>query len=291
MSLVKRFGFVALMSTLISALIGLGCSGCVEVRKEPGLDNYKSYFSKQEEAEKRLTKYIVDRTVRVVIYCKVVNSDTGKIVKKEKERGWGTGAILVSTKNYSYIQTANHVVDIKKTTRKDNLTRICRFGIERRDVYNRVKDLYKGRIHVAAIDENKDIALLKAHYNFGVSSKIATTSHIGQNVKLIGFPALRGIKKAHLSYGAGKVATLNMGTKNSLRKMKYQMRVSIGAYFGNSGGAIWNSKGKLVGIATLLTGFRTLGGFVPQQDCLYGPGVKALREFYSDNPEFGVRLF
>lgn len=291
MSLIKRFGFVALMSILISTLIGLGCSGCVEVRKEPSLENYKSYFSKQEKAEKRLTKYIVNRTVRVITYCKVVNLDTGKVVKKEKEYGWGTGAILVSARNYSYIQTANHVVDIKKTIQKDNRIRICRFGIERRDVYNRVKDLYKGGINVVAVDKNKDIAVLKIPHNFGVNSKIAATSHIGQDVKLIGFPALRGIKKAHLSYGSGKIATLNMGTKNSLRKMKYQMRIGIGGYFGNSGGAVWNNKGELVGVATLITGFRTLGGFVPQQDCLYGPGVRALREFYLKNPEFGVRLF
>lgn len=277
------FGFVS--TAVLFVFLTLGCNGgCTTVTQQQkfGFQRFDGYSAETEATEQRLIKHIADRTVRISVMCKIVN-EKGEIVKNYFPSGWGSGTIVMSTSKYSLIQTANHVMDNKNET-QDNLTRICdKYTVERRDLNNRVVFTYSGRIDIVVADEINDISVFKVYANLGVSSAIAKSASIGQEIRILAYPGLRGLKGSHLSYSRGYIATLNIGKANSLRNADDQMRVATFGFFGSSGSGVWNIRGELVGVVTMLTGFNTFGGFVPQQDCIYGPSAKALRTFYTKN--------
>lgn len=233
----------------------------------------------QELAEKRLIEYVTERTVRITTHCQVVNTKTGKIIQKYKERGWGTGTILVSTKNYSLIQTAAHVTKVMEKTSGDLKMSCDKFFLEKRDSKNNIIKTY-GKVSVYKKDIKHDIAVLMVPYNMGVSSKLADTSYIGQRIRLLGYPHLRGVSGTHLSYASGHIMTLNIGKQKTWNNTKGKARFSAVGYFGNSGGAVWNSQGQIVGIVTSMIGFRTLGGYVPQHGSIYGLDLEHIKKFY-----------
>lgn len=258
---------------------GYGCSMQPPVRN--GDISFNANSGSTEEVEKKLIDYIAKRVVRVVLLCQVVNIETGDIVQKYKEAGWGTGAIVVSTDKYSLIQTAAHVIETK-TTLTGNLQKTCdRFSIEQRDVNNKIINTYD-KVGILTSDATRDIGVLRVPYNLGVSSRLANSVLLGQSVRVLSYPSLRGIKNPQLSYSNGHIATINMGRENSLNKSPNQMRIDLFGYMGSSGGAVWTSDGKLVGTVTMLVGWRTFGGYIPQHSCLYGPSVVALKNFYKE---------
>ena len=258
---------------------GYGCSMQPPIRN--GDTSFNADGNSKEEAEKKLINYISKRVVRVVILCQIVNIETGVIIQKYKETGWGTGAIVVSTDKYSLIQTAAHVIDTSTTT-KGNLQKTCdKFSIEQRDVNNKIINTYD-KVGILTSDATRDIGVLRIPYNLSVSSRLANSIYLGQRVRVIGYPFLRGIKKSQLSYSNGHVATINIERENSINKSPNQMRIDLFGYMGSSGGAVWTSDGRLVGTVTMLTGWRTFGGYIPQHSCLYGPSVVALKNFYRE---------
>lgn len=271
-----------LMVVMTTLFVGCNGSGCAV---QPGATRtgdtaFDGSHGKAEEVEKRLTKYISKRVVRVVRLCQVRNMKTGMIKEDYKEKGWGTGAIVVSTKHYSLIQTAAHVAETSEKTSGDLIRSCDKFLIEQRDLNNKVVATY-GKVGILARDETRDIGVLRVPYDLGVSSRLATNVYIGQRVRILAYPWLRGIDKAHLSYSSGHIGTLNIPRKHSLRKSPNQMRIDAFGYLGTSGGAVWTSDGKLVGIVTHLTGWKPfLQDIIPQNGCLYGPTVEALRNFY-----------
>ncbi len=235
-----------------------------------------------EKRHKELLEYISKRTVRIVIHCQTVNKKTGKITQPYKPSGWGTGAILKSTKKYSLIQTAAHVVsdsvkensDLKKTCNK--------YSIEKKDLNNKIIATYD-KVAIYKKDVKHDIAVLMVPYNLKVSSKFADSTYIGQKIHLLGYPKLRSVTGKHLSYAPGYIMSLNLGNQSTWKNTKGIARYSAVGYFGNSGGAIWDDNGKIVGVVTSMIGFRTLGGYIPQHGSLYGLGLKSIKKFYREN--------
>lgn len=283
----RKFLTVAMM-VMLSLFIGCNGYGCAiqPAAVRNGDSSFNGGHGKTEEVEKRLVEYISKRVVRVVVQCQVLDVESGKIVQEYKEAGWGTGAIIVSTDNYTLIQTAAHVIELKTTTSGDKVRTCDRFIIEQRDLNNKVIATY-GNVGIVAKDDTRDIGVVRIPYNLGVSSKLADSVYIGQRIRILAYPWLRGIQKAHLSYASGYIATINLGRKNSLRKSPNQMRIDAFGFMGSSGGAVWTSDGKLVGIVTMLTGWRTFGGYIPQHSCLYGPSVEALKNFYREK---GIKI-
>lgn len=278
----RTVSFSALTAVLI--FLSLGCNGgCTNgANNRLGYKRFYGYhFINNESVEKDLIKHISRRTVRISVSCKIVGPNN-IVFDDYKDSGWGSGAIVYSSKNYSLIQTANHVVSNNASLLV--VHRICdRFTIEQRNINNQIIYTYKGKVDIYATDRANDIAVLKVYKNFGVSSAIARSTHLGQSIRTFGYPHLRGIKKSHLSYSRGYIATISMGKDNNLNNAPTQMRVAVSGYFGSSGGAIWNIHGEIVGIVTMLTGFPHEYGYIPQQDCIYGPTSDGLRSFYHRN--------
>jgi len=277
-----------LLSCLAMVVLLVNCNSCVEVSSgnvRYGFERYTNFYSSPEKAEKALIDHIAKRTVRVIARCMVINTATNTVTIPYKDVGWGTGTIMSSVGDHSIVQTAYHVVMDNDLVSGD-LKRVCdRFAIEQRDTNNIVISTFRGKIEVVASDKESDLAALKVYTNFGVSSAVARVSYLGQSIRIIGYPFLRGVKGVHLSYEKGHISTINMGYKPSA-----QIRVGASGYFGNSGGAVWNQQGELVGTVNSMVGFRTLGGFVPQPNCLYGAGVHALRAFYVHNSSLSYIL-
>lgn len=268
---------VALACILAMCLIVINCNACVTVKDASLESRLHKAFDTTEKRERELTEYIVSRTVRVIIRC-VVTDMNGNIVRDKFDAGWGTGAIILSKGEYSLIQTANHVVKNEPIVAW-GYKRVCDgFAIEQRDINNKLVSRFDGKIVVYATDKDADLAILRVSYNYGVSSKIAPEVYLGQSVRVVGFPSLRAIEGAHISYERGHVSTVNMG-KNTF--VKYAVRYGTTGFFGNSGGAIWNLRGEIVGTFTHMTGFSTDAGFIPQHGCVYGPGLRALIDFYT----------
>ena len=74
-----------------------------------------------------------------------------------------------------------------------------------------------------------------------------------------------------------------MGVQSTWKNTKDIARYSAVGYFGNSGGAVWDDNGKIVGTVTSMIGFRTLGGYVPQHGSLYGLDLNYIKKFYREN--------
>ena len=210
---------------LIAVLMFTGCTnGSCTIQPPPirigDADFILDKSNSRELIEKRLIEYTTKRTVRITTHCQVVNTKTGKIIKKYKEHGWGTGTILVSTKRYSLIQTAAHVTKITEKTSGDLKMTCDKFFLEKRDTKNNVIKTY-GKVSVYKKDIKHDIAVLMVPYNLGVSSKLADTSYIGQRIRLLGYPSLRGVSGKHLSYASGHIMTLNMGKQKQWKNSNY----------------------------------------------------------------------
>lgn len=250
----------------------------------PGDLEFKSQWAvKQEKEERLLLEYIAKRTVRVISSCKIVNTKTGKVAQKYKESGWGTGAVIISKNNYSLIQTAFHVVDHTDTVKGGYKKSCDKFVLERRDLSNKITGIYD-KVTIYKKNKTLDIAVLIVPYDLGVSSSFSDKMYIGQKIRLLGYPYLRGVSGKHLSYADGKILTINMGKQPTWKDVTDITRYSTIGYFGNSGGAVWTSEGKIVGIITSMTGFRTmLGSFIPQSGCLYGLGLNGIRNFYKQS--------
>ncbi len=275
----KRHYLISVL--ILFFLVGCSNNGCAmqpSVSRIGDVDLNANEVLKVQR-KKKFLKYIAARTVRIIIQCQVLNTKTNKITKPYKSKGWGTGTILVSTDNYSYIQTAAHVVTNSEKINGDLKETCDKYLLERRGLDNKVIKVY-GKVAIYKKDTKQDIAVLIVPYSLNVSSKFAKTSYIGQRVHLLGYPSLRGVSGTHLSYASGYIMTLNMGKQKNWKSSKGIARSSAVGYFGNSGGAIWTNSGKIVGMVTSLVGFRTFGGFIPQHGSLYGLDLKHIKEFY-----------
>jgi len=216
---------------MLATIVSFGCGSCIDVQQQQpdSLAQYKEFFETPEQAEQALVAHITKRTVRVVIQCIIYDTRTNEVYKKKYDAGGGTGAIVYSSKNYSLVQTAEHVVNRNDAKSGHYIRKCTGFKIIRKDVNNTITDTVEGKVKILAVDKKYDIAMIQVFYNFGVQSKIAKKTYLGQSVRVIGYPANRYVRGSHLSYERGYIATKNMGTTN--------VRYGTAGYFGNSGGS------------------------------------------------------
>ena len=260
----------------LAMLFFIGCSNRI------GDTDFMARALPTESRHRELIQYIADRTVRIVVHCQIVDKKTGKVEQPYKPSGWGTGAILKSTKKYSLIQTAAHVVSDSVRENSDYKRTCNKYTLEKRDLSNKVIAEYD-KVSVYRKNITHDIAVLMVPYNLKVSSKFAAGTYVGQKIHLLGYPKLRGVDGKHISYAPGYIMTLNMGVQSTWKNTKDIARYSAVGYFGNSGGAVWDDNGKIVGTVTSMIGFRTLGGYVPQHGSLYGLDLNYIKKFYREN--------
>lgn len=156
--------------------------------------------------------YVQDRTVLVT-----------KVCKDKSKSGSGTGTIVDGDK----VLTAEHVVD----DRED-----CQIFVRRE----------KEKSYLALVvkeDSKVDLALLVVSKNYGLSTEVAP-ARLGEEIVVIGYPAqLLDWGTPYLSALFGNVSTRNIKTKG-----RCVDRISAAIYYGNSGGAVFNSVGQIVGV-------------------------------------------
>lgn len=245
-----------------------------------------SQESSSPTSSDNLIPYIAERTVHVQIHRKLF--DGKKVYKNTHLYSWGTGTVMYYENLHSYILTANHVVqdDGMFTLHWDGKDfRVLRteyfLVAERRNLHNQVIDK---AVHGKVVKQNSilDLALIEFPYNFRLSeeTKIAQNVQVGQQVHMMGYPSLRAIGSYYLSYSRGTIATVGINKEHSLNNMPNQIRFDINGYFGNSGGALINNRGEIVGVVSMMTGWSiSRQSFIPHSGCIYGPSVEAIRHF------------
>lgn len=261
-------------------LTTLNCNACYEVppiKKGTGVIESNRDFVHRERG---LLQYINDRTVLVEIHCAKLDPGTLHPVSKYKRVGWGTGVILASMSGFSYIQTAWHVVDEARLMMHKGEPYDCsKVRFYRYTMDNKIRDVYKDSYKIVHHSVSLDVALIKVYRNYGVSTTIARRPLLGQEVRIMGFPGLRGMKGSNLSVERGVVGSVNL--RSERKKVSKPIRIAAAIYYGNSGGGVWSITGELVGTVNYMIGWGVFGVFITQQNCAYGLGSDVLRIFYS----------
>lgn len=221
-----------------------------------------------------LMEYITVRTVKIYQDCTV--RDDAVIVgmtKKKANRfydGYGTGVIIRSTKDKSYVVTAYHVV--KNEWPKALACKV--YVIPQKSVHDGDKLPTK----LIARSKKKDVAYLSVDKDLGLTTKLETAPYLGMPVYAVGYTSLPTIgSQKKMSISEGVLATVGLSSK----KGKIH-RVTSQIYFGNSGGGIWSVDGKLVGIAVMLVGLPA-SGWIPYEGSYYIKPASELYEVASDN--------
>lgn len=169
--------------------------------------------------ERQLVEYAVDRTVQVRVKC------------GGEKMGRGSGVIVRTAPGQSHVITAYHVID-------GGLEDGCSLHIVNRADRWFGASLYRG-------DKGKDLAVLTVGVNLGVYAPIATRSYIGETVVAVGYPAIPVDRnEARLSVSRGVLATYGV--------LDRYTRFTAQAYYGSSGGPIFNTRGEIVGIMLAL---------------------------------------
>jgi S1-C subfamily serine protease len=287
----KKVGYTFLLLFCVAAA---GCSSdsCV-TSGGPFSRKTNKRIDFNEKLEQNLLRYINARTVRIVALGKILD-EKGTLIKDYKPIWHGTGTILHSSKKYSLVQTAYHVVEkltrIKKVSGLNYVVIVDRLRLEKRDINNKIVKVYNFKVHEVVYDKPEDLAVVKVPVNLGVCSKLAKTTWLGQNIRILGYPGLLGVSKPQLSYSKGYIGTTNIDKKHTSLDSKYSFRLGTFGFFGSSGAAVWNLKGEVVGVVNALAGNRVFGLFIPQQDGLYGKRVNILRKFYLKNKVFDIHM-
>lgn len=196
---------------------------------------------------KALTNHITSRTVHVSRDCSVKK---GYIVlgtdnPNQAMDGRGTGIVVQSGAEKSYIFTAAHVVKADKAYRKGYTCRILvRPSSTAGDVSKNI------RAEVLVYDDNRDVAVLVVTKNLGVSTELETEPFPGEDVWAAGHPLdMMTPSYRKISITKGTIASALVPTRDG---RGHYHRVTSQVYYGNSGGGIWNKEGKLVGIVVAL---------------------------------------
>jgi len=203
------------------------------------------------ELRRQLVAGDIERTVSVSLDCSPVE---GVKIYGLRSRpsvamdGRGTGVIVRSKLNRSYIFTAAHVVLADKAYR-DAFT--CSIYVNRNE--NLGNKSTRITAEIFAHDERRDIAVLSVEEDLGIATDLELSPFTGEDAFAVGYPvqlASPGTKR--LSVTMGTIATLNVPAGNNVSKEGSFHRTTAQLYFGNSGGGIWSIEGKLIGIADAL---------------------------------------
>ncbi len=245
----KVWSLFALVTLL---MVGCTCSGSttntivpttlvpdIEVRAEARKHN------------RQLMTHNTDRTVSVLRDCTVKKDvlvlGTSRPPNKALD-GRGTGVVVSSRGEKSYIYTAAHVVEIKKEYEKGYT---CKLYVNLDENLGDKKTRMDAKIFV--VNSERDLAVLVVVGNLGVSTEMETDPFTGEPIWAVGYPrqlAAPWVKR--LSITEGVLATINVPAGRNVSVRGYYHRVTAQTFFGNSGGGNWTSEGKLVGISVAL---------------------------------------
>lgn len=172
--------------------------------------------------------------------------------KEEKKMSFGSGVIIHPK---GYILTCHHVVNGM------NMIRI-KLG--------RDKNLFQGKIIWAK--EDKDIAIVQISPKkklFPIKFSSSKNSIVGERVFAIGNPF--GFDHT-LTSGVLSGKNRNISTEDHNYKVVLQTDTALNP--GNSGGPLFNSKGKVIGInAVIIPSYQNMGFAIPTEE--FHPHIKA----------------
>lgn len=228
---------------------GCNCTPAGSLANSPDLDAPTHATSTNQNSEREearaLVSYIRERTVHVILDC---TPKEGAVVlgAKDPEKygdGRGSGIIVSSKEGKSYIFTAAHVVELDNESDYRGLS--CKVYIKRDGSVDPKGTRLEATIEVKHSD--KDMAVLSVGVNLGVSTELELDPIHGESVWAVGYP----VEMANRSYVALTVTKGVLSSPNvPVGKYGKRHRVTSEVYFGNSGGGLWTSEGKLIGIVT-----------------------------------------
>jgi S1-C subfamily serine protease len=197
--------------------------------------------------------------------------------------GRGTGTIIRSYDDASYISTAEHVIGFDDKAKKIGLDKVfdCKITIQLDKDSGGTSN--KIPTEVIAKDAPMDLAILKVSKDLKVSSELVSDPFVGEVVWSSGYPRERAdAANIHFSVTKGTLATLNVP---HLGHMAH--RVTSQIFSGNSGGPVWNAEGKLVGTVLFMYGYNNDDGtFTPHEGAYYIRPVNALAVLTLKNQKF-----
>lgn len=201
---------------------------------------------------KHLTEYITARTVSVKYDCSpkpgvvVVGSE---VPPDKRHDGRGTGIIVRSYEDKSYIFTAAHVVTIDNEKERDHFT--CDVTIQfNKDAHGNENKI---KAQVTVKDNHLDLAVLEVDSDLGLDTDLELEPFTGEDIWAAGYPTqMASPRSVILSITKGTLATKNVPIGGNSSKNGYFHRVTSQVYFGNSGGGVWTKEGKLLGIVVAL---------------------------------------
>lgn len=201
----------------------------------------------------------------------VINEDWQKLTNRikssvvfilcDKGDGGGSGTVIDSR---GYVLTNNHVISNSKTSRVYDEIRVYFYNegreIKYADTYYLARVIYR--------DETKDTAIIKisADQALPEAIKLGNTDLLRgeEDIRVIGYPLVY-IDRNSLSFGfpsvtPGIISELPRKYSFKLKNSNYElidcscMRLSAELNRGNSGGAVINRKGEIIGIPTVTLG-------------------------------------
>jgi len=191
----------------------------------------------------------------------------GQPYQRRPQVGYGSG-VIISTDGY--IVTNNHVID----------------GVDEIEVTTNDDQTYKAK--VIGNDDLTDVALLKIEGKdfhalpFGDSDQLK----VGEWVLAVGNPfnltstVTAGIVSAK---GRGDISDGGYGSRGAQDRIQSYIQTDAAVNPGNSGGALVNTKGELVGINTLI--YSETGNYVGYS---FAIPINIVKKVVSDLKQFGV---
>lgn len=192
---------------------------------------------------------MIERCTKSIVGISKIKQNDSAVFVEDSEVKLGLGSGVIISEN-GYILTNAHVVGSKYST--------CYVTIESGRSYN---------ANVVWVDENIDLAIIKILANgldvieLGDSDTIRLAEDVYAIGNPIGFEFQRTVTKGIIS---GKDRTIKIESENENQYMEDLIQTDATINEGNSGGALINTKGELIGINTIkLSDVEGIGFAVP----------------------------
>jgi S1-C subfamily serine protease len=276
-----------LLLTVALCIVSLAACDCTTTKFYPsGVTNQVSAEFKAEQTQdqrsqnQQLMEHIKDRTVLITVDCTPKKGVVilGTANPDKYGDGWGTGIIVRSKENKSYLFTASHVVEFSNSKDAEHFD--CDISIQRAEDAGHNRNKIKASIVVK--NTVRDIAVLSVDVNLGVNTDLEIDPFTGEDVWAAGFPVQKSSAKSQLlSITKGALATKLVPMNGNAKKNGHYHRVTAQVYFGNSGGGVWNKQGKLISIVSSL--YAGAGG-IPYEGYYYTkPVTEVLKMLSKEN--------
>lgn len=262
----------SLLICLFFISIGCDCAGTVKGSELADDIPLRVNYIQDKDARRDYVKYITDRTVSISRDCEPKDPDYVMLAKEDDQRG--SGVILKSLETESYILTAAHLASKSMEDPKDVMTCSLRVAVDK-DPQGLVTN-HPIEATVVFSDTVRDEAIIKVEVNLKLSTEIDLDPVVGDYVTSAGFGVIKANSSiTKLSISSGELASVYV----DVGKMGSYHRVTSQIYFGNSGGGVWSSDRKLLGI---VIGMHTEGG-VPYEGQYYIKTSKDIIKLIKDH--------